>query len=120
MHTTVQLEGRPLAVTTTAAADRALEQRETPLEAQMELYFSCLIRLKVRFRDTTADDAVAAGERLNISFRPVMTEACGIDYEGDEPPVTDFPLQRREAFTPHWIRIDYRNGQWQGEFGFSS
>ena len=87
---------------------------------EMELYFSCLIRMKVRFHDTPNNLATRqVMENFSIAFHPVMTAACGMDYEGDEPPLTDFPIQNPEAFVPHWLKIDYRNKQWQGEFGFN-
>ena len=34
--------------------------------------------------------------------------------------LTDFPIAKPEAYVPHWLRIDYRKGQWQGEFGYRS
>ena len=107
------------------AAQTALAQRSTPLWVEMELYFSCLIRKQVRFRDSapatdTGPAQVAVNEQLHICFRPVMTRACGKDYEGDEPPLTDFPIAKPQAYIPHWLRIDYRDGQWQGEFGYRS
>jgi hypothetical protein len=75
----------------------------------------------VRFRDAVAEPAgIKAGERLRVSFRPVMTSVCGKDYEGDEPPLTDFPIVKPHAYVPHWLRIDYRHGQWQGEFGYGA
>ncbi len=84
----------------------------------MELYFSCLIRYKVRFHERADDGAVVVNDKLWLRFRPVMTAQCGNDYDGDEPPLTDFPIVKPGAFTPHWLTIDYRRGQWQGEFGY--
>ena len=112
------INGRSVAVTLTDAAERALAARDAPLEAQMELYFSCLIRLKVRFLDVVSEAAAPAGERLAVSFRPVMTAACDNRFEGDEPPVTDFPLERVDAYTPRWLEIDHRRGTFEGRFGF--
>lgn len=119
METTVDIHGHPVRISTTARADRALAARTAPLEAQMELYFSCLIRLKVRFHETVGEHAVAVNEQLKVSFRPVMTAACGTDYEGEEPPLTDFPIANEGAFTPRWLRVDFAHGEWQGEFGFA-
>jgi len=49
-----------------------------------------------------------------------MTAQCGNDYEGDEPPLTDFPIAREAPFTPRWLHLDCRNGQWLGNFGYHS
>jgi len=121
MRNQIDIDGKKVEVEITAAARDALSRRSTPLLAEMELYFSCLIRKQVRFRDATNESGgVKAGNLLRVQFRPVMTSACGKDYEGDEPPLTDFPIVKAQAYVPHWLRIDYRNGQWQGEFGYCS
>ena len=118
MEKQVELQGRKLAVSLSPAAVSALAQREQQLVAEMELYFSCLIRKQVRFREDLDGELVNVTDQLSVRFRPVMTAACGTDYEGDEPPLTDFPIQKVESFVPHWLKIDFKNGQWQGEFGF--
>ncbi len=119
MKKQVSLQGKAVEVELSSAAEQALAARTSTLIAEMELYFSCLIRKQVRFHEQTgAADKVAVTDHLALCFRPVMTRACGIDYEGDEPPLTDFPIQRAEAFIPHWLKIDFKNNQWIGEFGF--
>ncbi|MEJ2361957.1 MAG: hypothetical protein P8Z75_11085 [Gammaproteobacteria bacterium] len=115
------LNARPLEIHLTPAAHAALAGRNSPLYAQMELFFSCLIRLKVRFYERNSDSEVSwvpANDKLMVSFRPVMTAQCSNDYEGDEPPLTDFPIAREAPFTPRWLNLDYRQGQWRGEFGY--
>lgn len=120
MTTLIHIEDKPVQVYLSPAAQRALAERSTPLYAEMELYFSCLIRLKVRFYDQPENDSgIPAGDKLVVSFRPVMTRACGNDYEGEEPPLTDFPIARKAAFVPKWLRVDFRHGQWVGEFGMT-
>ena len=118
MEKQIELLGKKVAVSLSKSAVTALAQREQSLVAEMELYFSCLIRKKVRFRENLEGELVNITKRLSVRFRPVMTAACGTDYEGDEPPLTDFPIQKAESFVPHWLSIDFKNGQWQGEFGF--
>jgi len=117
----LQMNGRELSIELSSAARTALAARTYPLYVQMELYFSCLLRLKVRFSDTASGDGlewIPGGEHLFVSFRPVMTAHCSNDYEGDEPPLTDFPIAREAPFTPRWLHLDYRNGQWLGNFGY--
>lgn len=114
----VQLCGRPVEVDWSAAAGRALSERTAPLRVEMELYFSCMIRKKVRFEgQAQSHDFVSAGPLLQIAFRPVMTRACAVaDY--DEVPLTDFPIVNAAAFVPHWLTIDFRGQRWSGTFGF--
>jgi hypothetical protein len=112
-----------LRLITTRAAERRLSQQEKPLHVEMELLFSCLIRKRVLFRipeGGTTYPMVTGDERVNISFRPVMTKVCmASDVEGlDDLELEDFPVQRAEAFMPRWLRLDFSKGQWQGDFGW--
>jgi hypothetical protein len=120
MKQQLQFQGKSFTLTLSDAAQRVLAARSTPLIAEMELYFSCLIRLKVRFREQPdLANTVKVMDNLHLRFRPVMTAQCDLNYEGDEPPLTDFPIAKPEAFVPHWLTIDYRHGELQGEFGYA-
>lgn len=118
MQKKITLHGKSVTVNLTRAAEKALSSRDKTLVAEMELYFSCLIRKQVRFKENLEDDLVNVSEQLVVRFRPVMTKGCGIDYEGDEPPLEDFPIKKPEAFVPHWLNIDFKKNEWIGEFGF--
>lgn len=99
-------------------AERALAERSSPLMAEMELLFSCLIRKRVRFGETGGQEAVPVSDRLSVSFRPVMTKACTLaDIEG-ETPLADFPIADPGPYVPRWLAIDYRRGEWSGQFGY--
>lgn len=114
----MELIGKPVRIGMSEAARRELASRDTPLLAEMELFFSCLIRKRVRFGSDITDTDAAAGPNLYVRFHPVMTAACGKDYAGDEPPLTDFPITRVAAFVPRWLYLDYRKHAWHGEFGY--
>jgi hypothetical protein len=91
-----------------------------PLTVEMELYFSCLIRKKVRFGDQAHSRVfLPVNQHLAVAFRPVMTKACKIDRDNAEAPLSDFEIKNPAAFVPHWLKIDFRHGNWEGEFGFS-
>ena len=115
------LEGKPFRATLSAAAQRALAQRSTPLIAELELYFSCLIRLRVRFyeRDEEAS-ATPINAQLSVRFRPVMSRRCDLQEVKGKPPLDDFPIVKRAPYVPHWLRLDYKKGQWVGEFGYKT
>jgi len=116
----IHIADKPVQVQLSHAAQRALAARDKPLFAEMELYFSCLIRLRVRFYDAPEHgEGVAAGDKLVVSFRPVMTRRCTTDSAGEDPPLTEFPIARKEAFVPKWLRIDFHQGRWRGEFGMT-
>lgn len=112
------LEGKPFRVILSGAAQRALAVRTAPLIAEMELYFSCLTRLMVRFYDSDPDaSATRINERLSVRFRPVVSQRCDLHEVEGKPPLMDAPLTRRAPFVPHWLKLDYRRGRWFGEFG---
>jgi hypothetical protein len=113
------LEGKNFRVTLSDAAQRALAQRSTPLIAEMELYFSCLIRLRVRFyeRDEEAT-ATPVNAQLSVRFRPVMSRSCDLHEVQGKPPLGDFPIVKRAPYVPHWLHLDYKKGEWVGEFGY--
>ena len=119
MQHQIDFHGRQIELTLSTAAEKALSARQTPLLAEMELYFSCLIRKAVRFYETETRNCTPYNDTLSLCFRPVMTRQCGLDYEGDEPPLTDFPISDAQRYIPHWLHIDYKNGQWHGEFGYA-
>lgn len=119
MRSTVEILNKPVQVEWSKAAENALLTLSKPLSVEMELYFSCLIRKKVRFGDKAhSREFVPVNERLGIAFRPVMTKACKVDRADQEAPLSDFPIKNPAAFVPHWLKIDFRHGVWEGEFGY--
>jgi hypothetical protein len=112
------LEGRPFRVILSHPAQHALAARSTPLIAEMELYFSCLTRLMVRFYDSDPGaSATWINDRLAVRFRPVVSSRCDLHEVAGKPPLMDAPLAKRAPFVPHWLRLDFRKGEWVGEFG---
>jgi hypothetical protein len=114
----ITLADKNVEIRLSAPAKRALAQRQTTLLAEMELLFSCLIRKRVRFRELDREIATQVTEQLAVSFRPVMTRVCAMAEVEGSPPVTDFPIANPRPYVPRWLTIDYRKGQWLGEFGY--
>jgi len=115
------LEGKSLRITLSDAAQRALSQRATPLIAEMELYFSCLIRLRVRFYERDeGSSATPVSDKLSVRFRPVMSRRCDLHEVNGKSPLGDFPIVKRDPYVPHWLHLDYKRGEWVGEFGYKT
>jgi len=116
---TATLEGKSIRILLSDAAQRALAKRTAPLIAEMELYFSCLIRLRVRFYDCDEKaTATPVNDQLSIRFRPVMSRRCDLHEVKGKPPLDDFPIRNRTPYIPHWLSLDYKKGEWVGEFGY--
>jgi hypothetical protein len=117
MQASAEILGKKILVEWSASADKAMHELTTPLMAEMELYFSCLIRKVVRFgAGASMRYSAAVTPQLSVSFRPVVTKACSVSEVEGEPPVEDFQIVKPEAFVPKKLYIDYKRGQWLGEF----
>lgn len=116
MH--VILHDKPVDIRLSAAAAKALARRSVPLVAEMELLFSCLLRKRVHFGERS-ENATAVDARLAVRFTPIMTRRCSVAEGGATPPSEGFPLENPRPYVPNWLAIDYRRGEWVGEFGYA-
>jgi len=120
MHSTIEILDKPVRIEWSKAAEAAMANLAAPLCVEMELYFSCLIRKKVRFGDKAHSRVfVPVNPYLQVAFRPVMTKKCAVGGDNTEVPLEDFPIVNPAAFVPRWLKIDHRHGSWEGEFGLS-
>jgi hypothetical protein len=103
------------------AAQQRLVRRSEPLCLELKRYFSCLIRKRVHVRKARpADGTIPLNKWLLIRFRPVVTRTCASsDCDGGGQPLMDMPVVRPERYFPHGLRLDYRHGEWQAEFGYT-
>lgn len=115
----ITLHDKTLEIRLTRAARKALALRDTPLVAEMELLFSCLLRKRVHFGEA-AERSTPVNDRLAVRFRPIMTRHCSVAEGGPTPPSDDFPIANPRPYVPNWLAIDYRRGEWVGAFGYVS
>lgn len=116
---TVVINGHPVRVEWTPAAARALAKRQTPLCVELELYFSCLVKKFVHFRDDSrGKPTVSAAANLLLYFRPVTSTACSFELAerlGRQPEMElDTPAVNR--ISPKQVAIDHVGGAWRGKF----
>ena len=124
----ITMMGKSVKVEFSAKAERALMSRKSPLYIEMELYFSCLLRKQVRVYEGTrhkpeqhidGNFLVKINDKLSIGFRPVMTKSCSVSScEGEKPPLSDFPIEKPQTYVPKWLKVDFRKGEWCGNFGY--
>ncbi|RDH81611.1 MAG: hypothetical protein DIZ80_16195 [endosymbiont of Galathealinum brachiosum] len=106
------------------------------LVIEIQIYFSCLLGKRLAFyseqeiegawhlsADELADvlrNAQSLTDNVYVRFNTVMTKSCPVgDYIGP-PPVTDFTIKKQGAYVPGWLNIDFKNGQWSGQFGWKA
>ena len=124
----IEMMGKSIEVEISEQANLQLKNRVSPLHIEMELYFSCLLRKQLRVLEQAGskDDDVersrfftSLSDKLDISFRPVMTKSCSVSScEGEKPPLSDFPIQKPHSYIPKWLKLDFKKGEWCGDFGY--
>ncbi len=119
----IDLHGKQVFIDVSSDAVRAVSESALAVLCEVELYFSCLVRKQLRFCaiNSPPDNDVQYARVMPgffAGFRAVATQQCRIRDVGDKPPVETMPVHKPERFVPDWIKIDYRAGQWIGEYGF--
>jgi len=111
-------------------------QLNTILLIEMQIYFSCLLGKRLAFYtkndvkgcwkvddelfDNMLNDSQQLNDNIFIRFNTVMTKDCPVsDYVGP-PPVTDFKINNQKPYVPDWLVIDYKKGNWLGDYGWSA
>ncbi|MDH5182531.1 MAG: DUF4094 domain-containing protein [Gammaproteobacteria bacterium] len=109
-------------ITITHKAIQALDSLVSPLDVEMELYFSCLIRKQVTYPASHHKDArpIQSGHpNLNLYFRPVMTKQCVVGESSKTPGLIPFPMQDKPGLMPKWFVLDHDGKGWVGDFGYA-
>jgi hypothetical protein len=117
----VTLNGRTMQVEITPAARRALAARAAPLYVELELYFSCLVKKFVHFRDQPRrEPAVPVSDRLFVYFRPVTSTACTFEVAErlGRQPERDIDSEALHHVAPKRVFIDHVDGKWRGSYEF--
>lgn len=105
----------------TERAEQAFSDRNTPLIAEMQLYFSCVVKKRILFHEHSEMEGVPVDERLHILFRSVESTSCD-----PEEFVQNFPVKRElmspaaGKLHPSALEIDFSKGSWHGEFFIGS
>lgn len=116
----VNLAGKELLVKWSERAERAFRVRSEPLIVELQLYFSCMVKKRVLFHDQADFDTRRVNGYLRITFRPIEAAKCDPEEFARNYPVgrvLKTPAAARMA--PAWVGIDFRKGEWEGEFGYN-
>ena len=115
---TIAFQGNELSVLWTRRAGHELRKHSTrPLTVEMQLYFSCVIKKRVLFYDTDNPPGVTVNENLNMLFRPVQATSCDpVEFASNYPVKTDLTSPGARKMHPRLVKIDFRDGEWSGEF----
>jgi hypothetical protein len=116
----VNLRGEPLQVSWSRRAERQLQSRVRPLLAEMQLYFSCVVKKRVLFHEHPPGEdltTVTVNERLQVAFRAVEANSCDpLEFAANFPVRREFASSGASRMHPAKLRLDYKGGRWWGEF----
>lgn len=116
------LHHKPLEIRLSPSANKALAARSDVLLAEMELVFACMVRKPITFlemdrRESADKSIIYVNSGLSVHFVALVSRAaCTTVASGSTS--TREPLDDLRPYVPRWLAIDYRNGQWLGDFGY--
>ena len=116
---TVRFSQRAVEVKWTDRAERALQLGRQPLIVELQLYFSCVVQKRVLFHQRVEFDTVVVNNRLEIAFRPIASAVCDPrEFALSHPAGEDLSQGVAARMIPRSVEIDYRQGNWEGHFGY--
>jgi len=114
---TVLLREKKCHVNWTKRANKAFKNRAQPLIAEMQLYFSCVIKKRVLFHSHSSVPSMPVNPHLDIIFRTVQSNACSPEeFASNHPVKQDFNSQAARQMHPSQLNIDFKNQQWVASF----
>ena len=116
-QTNISLRDNDLSVSWTTRADRALKARTQPLIAEMQLYFSCVVKKRVIFNSHAVHDTTPVLPGLEVCFRAVPASSCSPEEFARNYPVDgEFDSQASKQMHPSALFIDFKDQQWVASF----
>jgi len=136
MQSQLTFHNKAVAITLSKTADKQSQKLGSVLLIEIQIYFSCLLGKRLAFYSEiplkgtwqlSADefavvlkDAQQLSDYVYVRFNTVMTKDCPVgDYIGP-PPVTDFTINNQKPYVPNWLNIDFKDGQWTGQYGWNA
>lgn len=119
METIIELHGKPCQIRVSKAAEKALLNLSSPMLVEMEVTLACMIRKQVHFRENGVNSSGVIVTRL-LQVCVTSGEHCAATSSGNEQSVNTLPpITNWSALIPKWLNIDYRSGEWAGDFGYN-
>ena len=115
----VRINQRDVEVNWTERAESALQASQQPLIVELQLYFSCVVQKRVSFHQHVEFDTVVVNNRLEIAFRPIASAVCDPrEFALNHPAGKDLSQGVAARMIPRNVEIDYRQGNWEGQFRY--
>lgn len=115
----IDIRGKKMAIMYSKRAEKALQQRDNPLIAELQLYFTCVVQKRVKFHEQTELETRTANPKLEIAYHTVQSNACDpLEFAATHPVKKELNSKGALSMRPSILKIDYKKGQWLGDFSF--
>lgn len=115
----IDIRGKNMRIMYTQRAEKALLTRSRTLTAELQLYFSCVVQKRVVFHEQSdlEMETLSAKNNLEVAFHTVQSDACNpIEFAEKHPVKKELKSKGAQAMRPSLLKIDFKNGEWKGEF----
>lgn len=114
---TVQVSNHAVPIEWTERAEKKLAQRTTSLIVEMQIYFSCVVKKRVLFYESTGLETTTVNDKLDVCFRAVESNSCDpVEFASNFPIKHPFESAAAAKMHPKKLSFDYKDGEWSGEF----
>lgn len=115
--TLINIRNKVVRIKWTRRAEQALQQRNSPLIIEMQLYFSCTIKKRVLFHDQATFEILPVNKRFSLAFHPVESRSCDpLEFANNFPVKRKFDTPGSLKMRPSGLEFDFKNGLWVGQF----
>ncbi len=114
---TLEVKNKQFKVYWSKSAEREFAQRSTPLLAEMELKFACMVRMRVLFHEGIQHhQAIEISDKLKVLYRPVVGNSCSLSEATDLSGTGELSSGPMADRHPRQLGIDFVRGEWKGEY----
>lgn len=114
---TVQVGKHAVPIEWTQRAEKQLAQRATPLIIEMQVYFSCVVKKRVLFHESSQLETTPVNDKLAVCFRAVESNSCDpVEFAKNFPIKHPFESLAAAKMHPKKLSVDYKEGEWSGVF----
>jgi hypothetical protein len=115
----IDIRGKKMDIMYSRRAEKALQQRDAPLIAELQLYFTCVVQKRVNFHEHTNLETISANHHLKIAYHTVQSNDCDpVEFAEKHPVKKELNSKGAQTMRPSLFQIDYKNGQWIGDYSF--
>lgn len=115
----IDIRGKKMSIMYSKRAEKALEQRQNSLIAELQLYFTCVVQKHVVFHEHSNSnlETINTNHKLKIAYHTVQSNDCDpVEFAAKHPVKQELKSKGAQSMRPSLLKVDYKNGKWMGDF----